>query len=975
VGQEVDFGLLGPLLVRCDQATVSISAGFQRSLLAVLLLNAGRVIPADALIDALWDTGPPTSARASLLNYVSRLRASLGKVGRDRLQTGQGGYLLALEPHELDVSRFEMHLTMAQHAARNSEWHQSSDQAWRALAQWRGQPLSDVASLVLARREIPRLEEMRLQAVEVRLDADLHEGGHAEVIPELRRLAGTHPLRENLRALLMLALYRSGRQGEALAVYREARDLLVDELGTEPGTALCDLHQRILAGDPALSADGLPAVRLAESPLAAEDQAPGLPAPRVPAGAPRQLPPVTPYFAGRSAELGALTAMADQGAGAGGGVVTIAIDGTAGVGKTTLAVQWAHRMAGRFPDGQLYVNLRGYGPAGMPLDPAEAIRLLLEDLGVVPERIPVGLDERVGLYRRLLASQRVAIVLDNAHDPGQVRPLLPGSPGCLAVVTSRRQLTGLSVAEGAYLLSLDLFSEQDARELLELRLGAGRISAEAEAVSEVIRLCGYLPLSLSIAAARAAARPGQPLAAQAAKLRNAQTRLDGLSTGDVTTDPRAVFSWSYQQVSATAAQLFRLIGVHPGPDFTAAAAASLAGISPREARQALAELAQVNLLTEPAPGRHACHDLLRDYAGEQALVHETTETRRAAIGRLLDFYLHTTFAASRLLHPYRDLITIEGLQPPVEPEVLADRQQALEWFGAERPVLLAAIDTAARDGFDRHAWQLSWTLATFLGGQGHWPELVRSQQTALAAARRLGDRSAQATALHYLGQTQFRLGLVEAAGVHQQEALDLGRQLDSGVIQGRALIELARIAGHQGRIRDAVTHAERSLPLFQAAQSPSWAAEALNAAAWFHTQLGDHLVALAYCEKALAAQRELGNHIGEAATLDSLGVVHHHLGHYAQAIACYQEAVKVQGDTLIAEERATVLTHLGDAYQAAGETAQAGSAWRQALSILQDMGDPAADAVHRKLHDAGFPPGPGPSDPATHGPERSPPRR
>jgi tetratricopeptide (TPR) repeat protein len=342
------------------------------------------------------------------------------------------------------------------------------------------------------------------------------------------------------------------------------------------------------------------------------------------------------------------------------------------------------------------------------------------------------------------------------------------------------------------------------------------------------------------------------------------------------------------------------------------------------------------------------------------MIHETQETRRAAIRRLLDFYLHTTFTASRLLHPYRDLITISELLPPVAPEVLADREHALEWFRAERPVLLAAIETAAREHFDRHAWQLAWTIATFLTWQGHWHELLQSQQTALAAARHLDDLSAQATALHYVGQTQFRLGLAEAADVHQQEALDLGRQLDSGIIQGRALLELARIAGHQGRKRDAVTHAERSLPHFQAAKSPSWAADALNAAAWYRSQLGDHLIALAYCEKALTAQRELGNQIGEAATLDSLGYIHHQLGHYDQAIDCYQETIKVQGDTLIAEERATVLVHLGDAFQAARETIQAGSAWHQALSILQDMGDPGADAVRRKLQGAGLPPEPGP---------------
>jgi DNA-binding SARP family transcriptional activator len=917
----------------------------------VLLLNASRVVPANALIDTLWDTGPPASARASLLNHVSRLRASLGEAGRDRLRTEPGGYLLALFPGELDVSRFEMQLNEAQNAARNSEWRRSSDQAQMALAQWRGQPLSDVTSLALSRREIPRLEEMRLRTLEVKLDADLHLRGHAEAIPELRRLVETYPLRENLRVLLMLALYRSDRQAEALAAYREARNLLVRELGTEPGAGLRELHQRILAGDPRLAADGSPIVKLAESLPPADDRIPGLATPRTLPGTIRQLPPSTPYFAGRSAELATLTTMMDQGPGTGGVVVTVAIDGTAGVGKTTLAVQWAHQMVDRFPDGQLYVNLRGYGPVGMPLDPAEAIRQLLEDLGMAPERIPVNLDERVELYRRQLARRRVVTVLDNARDPDQVRPLLSGSLGCLAVVTSRRQLTGLSVADGAYLLSLDPFSEEDARALLEQRLGAGRISAEAEAVSEVISLCGRLPLSLSIVAARAAARPAQPLAMQAAKLRNAQTRLDGLSTGDVTTDLRAVFSWSYQQISDAAAQLFRLIGVHPGPDVTIGAAASLAGIPTARARQALTELAQAHLVAEPVPGRHACHDLLRDYAGEQALVHETPETRSAAIRRLLDFYLNAAFTASQLLHPCRDLITIDEILP-AEPQVLVDRQQALEWFRAERLVLLAAIETASRQGLDRHAWQLSWTMATFLGWQGHWQELIRSQQTALAAARRLGNRSAQATALHYIGQTQFRQGLAKAADTHQREALDLGRQLDSGIIQGRALLELARIADYQGRRRDAVTQAELSLRHFQAAKAPSWAADALNAAAWYRAQLGDHVGGLAYCDKALVAQRELGNHIGEAATLDSLGYIHHQLGHHDQAIACYEEALRVQGDTLIAEERATVLLHLGDAFQAAGEAVQAGSAWRQALSILEDMGDPGADSVRQKLQDA-----------------------
>jgi DNA-binding SARP family transcriptional activator/tetratricopeptide (TPR) repeat protein/DNA-binding XRE family transcriptional regulator len=964
-GSGLRLGILGPLTVWRDGSPVALGGTRQRAVLGALALHRTDGLHRDAIVDLLWGEDPPPSAIAIVHSQISQLRRllELDRPARaGRILVSKGGHY-CLHPQVLsDADEFVARVEQAESVASAADLTRASAAYAAALDLWRGEVLADLELL----REHPAAVELGWRwacAITAYAEVALAAGGADRAIGHLRGLTVREPLNEKAHALLLRSLTATGQRAAALDLFERTRRRLAEELGASPGPELADAHQQALrepepakpgASGSAAAAGGVSGAAAAARSVRGSAAAAGGARDRPDRGATGQLPPVTPYFAGRTAELSALTAMADQGTQARGAVVTIAIDGTAGVGKTTLAVQWVHQMASRFPDGQLYVNLRGYGPAGMPLEPAEATRLLLEDLGVVPERIPVDPDERTGLYRRLLARQRVAIVLDNAHDPDQVRPLLPRSPGCLAVVTSRRQLTGLSVADGACLLSLDLFSEQDARQLLARRLGAGRISAEAEAVGEVIRLCGYLPLSLSIAAARAAARPAQLLAAQAAKLRNAQTRLDGLSTGDVTTDLRAVFSWSYQQVSETAAQLFRLIGIHPGPDVTAAAAASLAGIPLNQAHQAIAELDQAHLLTEPVPGRYACHDLLRDYAGEQALVHETPETRRAAVRRLLDFYLHTSFTASRLLHPYRDPITIEQARPSVEPEALADRQQALKWFRAERPVLLAAIETAARDGFDRHAWQLSWTMATFLGGQGHWHELVRSQQTALAAARRLGDRSAQATALHYVGQTQFRLGQAETAQIHQHQALDLGRQLDSGIIQGRALIELARIADYQGRMRDAVTHAERSLALFQAAGSPSWAAEALNAAAWFRTQLGDHLVALAYCERALEAQRELKNHIAEAATLDSLGYIHHQLGHYDQAIACYQEAVQVQGDTLIAEERATVLVHLGDAFHAAGEAAAAAAAWQQALSILQDMGDPGADAVRTKLQDAGL---------------------
>ena len=762
-------------------------------------------------------------------------------------------------------------------------------------------------------------------------------------IRHLRALAVREPLNEKAYALLVDALTVTGQRAVALELFEGMRRRLAAELGISPGPELVGAHLRALREPEVVT-----------PPAGDESAARPVPGGQPSRPVPRQLPPLAPYFAGRADELAALTAMMGQGTGAGGTVVISAIDGTAGVGKTALAVQWAHQVADRFQDGQLYVDLRGFGPVGPPLDPTEALRQLLEDLGVSADRIPLNLDGRIGMYRKLLAGRRIVVVLDNARDPAQVRPLLPRNAECLAVVTSRHQLTGLAVADSAHLLTLDLLSQEDAHELLVRRLGGRRISAEPDAAVEVIRLCARLPLSLSIAAARAAARPELPLAALAAELCDTQARLDELSTGDITTDLRAVFSWSCQQVSGSAARMFWLIGVHPGPDLSAHAAASLAGIQLGHARQALAELARAHLVAEPVPGRYSCHDLLRTYAAEQSLIHETPDSRRAALHRLLDHYLHTAFTASRLLHQYRDLITLEAPVTQVEPEQIADRQRALEWFEAEQHVLLASIESAARDAFDLHAWQLPWTVATFLSWQGHWQKLELTQRTALAAARRLGDQTAQALAHHYLGQAQFRLGTPEAARSHQNQALRLGRQLGSSIIQARALIELARSFDREGRRGDALTHVKQSLPYFRAAGCLPGEADALNAAAWCHAQLGDHVHALDYCEQALAAQRELQNHPGEAAALDSLGYIHYQLGHHGEAIACYQEALEVHGDTDMGE-RAVMLVHLGDAHHAAGEADRARTAWHEALAILADLHDPNAEAVRQKLGNGGEP--------------------
>jgi tetratricopeptide (TPR) repeat protein/transcriptional regulator with XRE-family HTH domain len=670
---------------------------------------------------------------------------------------------------------------------------------------------------------------------------------------------------------------------------------------------------------------------------------------------PRQLPRLVRPFVGREAELAALTGLLDHAAtSAPAAVVISAINGMAGIGKTALAVRWAHQVAGRFPDGQLYVNLRGFHPSGKPMSSAAAVRGFLDALRVPVEQIPASPDAQAALYRSLLSGKRILILLDNARDAEQVRPLLPGSPGCLVLVTSRSQLAGLIAIEGAYALALDVLTEAEARELLARRLGEARLEAEPEAAAELIGLCARLPLALAIAAARASARPGPWLSALAAGLADSRRRFNALDAGDAAASVRAVFSWSLDALTAPAESMFALLGLHPGPDITILAAASLAGIAPTQAGQALDELTEAHLIAEHSPGRFAMHDLLRAYAAERARSHDSDAGRHDAVCRVLDHYLHTAHTAALLLNPARDPITVSPPQPGVQPEELADRQQALDWFQAERLVLLAAISQAASSGFSAHAWQLPWTATTFFHWRGYWQDLAATQQSALAAARDLDDQVGQAQAHRHLGRAQVRAGAYADASAHLAAALDLGRQLGSDTLQARVHLDFAWAFELQGRSRDALGHAQQSLRLHRVAGYRPGEADALNAVGWCHARLGRYQQALDCCGQALAAYRELGDRPGEAGALDSLGYAHRHLGHHAEAIACCQQAIDVHGDAGDRRDRAEFLAHLGDARQAARDNESARRAWQQALAILDDLHDPFAGQVRDKLGELSF---------------------
>jgi tetratricopeptide (TPR) repeat protein len=634
-------------------------------------------------------------------------------------------------------------------------------------------------------------------------------------------------------------------------------------------------------------------------------------------------------------------------------VVVSALSGTAGVGKTALAIHWAHRARTQFPDGQLYVNLRGFDPGGAAMGPTDAVRLFLDGLGVPAERIPADLDAQAALYRSLLAGRRMLVVLDNARDADQVRPLLPGVPGCVVVVTSRNDLSGLVGGAGARPLTLDLLSRSEARQLLAARLGAERLAAEPAAVEEIVTSCARLPLALALVAARAAAHPDFPLSALAGEVRDPADRLNAFADHDPGSDLRTVFSWSYQALSPSAARLFRLLGMHPGPDISAAAAASLAGLPPAQVRSLLAELTAAHLIVEHRPQRYTFHDLLRGYAEEQAYNIDSADERGDAVHRLLDHYVHSAYAADRLLDPARDPIVIGDPRPGVIPERITDAEQARAWIHDEHAVLLAAVDRAASSGFHHQAWQLAWTLVTFLDGQGHWHDYVAVQCAALAAAEGLGDIAAQAVSHRHLARAHGFLGRLDEAHVELQHALELFGRAGDAVGQGHTHLNLAWVREQQGRYADGLAHARLALDAYAAAGYRRGQAMALTAIGWQEAHLGARREALAACEQALPIFRELADDGSEAATWDTIGYVHHQLGHHGEAAACYRRAIALYrglGDRYL---EADTLTHLGDSEHAANNNASAREAWTRALAVLDELGHSDAEAVRAKLRGTG----------------------
>jgi DNA-binding SARP family transcriptional activator/tetratricopeptide (TPR) repeat protein len=941
-----------------DGSALPIERPQQRGVLAYLLLNAGRVVSTQQMIDALWDGPPPPSARTVVQTSVWGIRRELRRAGiGDALTSQAGGYRVNPADGDLDLTVFADLVTRARVAAADGQAAAAAHLFREGLALWRGPALAGAAGAFVA-AAVDQLHEQRLVAHEGLIDIELGLGRHGRLVAELRHLVFAHPLRERLVGQLMVALAGCGQQAQALRVYAEVRSRLAEELGVEPGPELAAAHLRVLrqqvaSGQPAAPTPGwsagpatVTAPATAAAPLFADRSAA--------LAKPAQLPADITAFAGRAAHLRQLdTLLPADGASGRATAVISAIAGTAGVGKTTLAVHWAHRVADRFPDGQLYVNLRGFDPTSSPTNPAEVIRRFLDALGVPPDRFPADLDGQVGLYRSLLAGKRILVILDNARDAEQVRPLLPGAPGCLALVTSRNQLISLVTVEGARLLLLDLLSPTEARQLLTHRLGATRVAAEPAAVEQIIEACARLPLSLAIVAARAAVRPSLPLAALAEQLRAVRNGLDAFEGEDAISDLRAVLSWSYHALSPPAATLFRRLGMHPGPDLSSAAAGSLAGVPRRQTGALLAELTRAHMLTERIPDRYAFHDLLRAYAAELCAELDSETARCESTHRMLDHYLHTAHAAALLLDPLRDPITVAPRLPAVTGADLSDYRQAQDWFTAEHRALLAAQETAA-GRFDVHAWQLAWAMTTFLDRNGHWADLAGAMRTALPAARRLDDPLAQAYTHRYLGRAYARLRRYDDARTHLWHAFGLFGQLGDLAGQANAHSNLGWVSELDGRRSEALYHTEQGLELFRAAGQTAGIARSLNEVGYRYAEMGRHQEALSHCQEALVLLEQLDDREGQAETWGSLGYRHRLLGEYEPAAASYQRAVDLYRELGDHYNAASDLTKLGDTHYTAGDTASAQGAWEQALSFLEELGHPDAEEVQQRLREAGL---------------------
>jgi DNA-binding SARP family transcriptional activator len=933
----MEFRILGPLEVVSDGRRLPVSRPREQRVLAALLLDAGRVVPLDRLVDAVFDERPPDTAAKQVRNCVSALRQRFSAAGTPDglVATTPVGYAMRIVAEDVDATVFGHRLAQARQAADACRLDEAVASARAALALWRGPALAGIGGRRIE-AAAAGLNEQRLTALEECLSYELARGRGAELVAELSELVAEYPLRERPRGQLMIALYRAGRRADALESYRQGRQILVEELGLEPGPRLRDLERAILADDPGL----VDAAPLDTASLDGEG-APVQPEPEpVPPAAviPAQLPAGATVFTGRTGPLRDLDALMAGDGDRATTVVISAIAGAAGAGKTALAVHWAHRVRSRFSDGQLYLNLRGYA-SSPPVRPIEALALFLRALGVPAERAPVDLDEAASMYRSLLAERRVLVVLDNAASPEQVRPLLPGSPGCMVLVTSRDRLAGLVARDGAQVLTLDVLAPDEAYTLLARTIGGGRVTAEPDATKALARLCAYLPLALRIAAATLTGRPTRRIASYVKELEEGD-RITALSiTGDEQSAVQAAFDLSYQTLAPADRLTFRRLGLPPGPDVTVDAVAALSGRTPREVAATLDRLVAAHLVDEYAEGRFTFHDLLREYAADRARREDSTAEREAAVRRLLDWYLSQVDGAARLLYPEILRLPAAVAPAPEPPAVFDTRAEALAWVDTERTNLVAAMKVAAESG----PHPLAWRLADGLRGYFHLRmcavDWLSGARAGLAAAIRDREPAAEAAAELSLGDLHWRISRYPAAIEHY------GRAAEAAGRAGWSLGEAA-VHGNQGIVYQQSGRLDLAVDRFQRALSiattigwrPGEAANLENLAEAYW-ELGRLDESADQCLRALALMSETGSSFAKGVLLTGLGEVCHALGRFDDAADHLTEALILHREVGNRGGEAETIRVLAAVHRDTGRTGEALDLARAALAHAQAAGD------------------------------------
>lgn len=941
MGRRARFQILGPVRAGLGESTFGISAARERILLAMLLLYEGGVVSQDVLQDAIWADRPPKDARNQVHRCVSRLRGRLGRAGLDGgvIATDPDGYRIVADREGLDLLEFRSLRHEAKRAAANGDTAGAATRYRAALDLWRGPACAGVESDSV-RRAAAMLDAERIQTVEECAWAQLarHAPPAGELVPELIDAIRQHPYREELHAALMLAHYRAGRQADALAVYRRLRHLLHEELGTEPGSKVRHLHQAILCQDMALSTP-VPAGKEHRSDQDWTRSAMRTRIAETLPDIPRELPAEVAGFVGRDSVLRAIDE-AWGGIKRGTAIATIAIAGPAGVGKTALAVHWSHRASDRFPDGQLYLNLRGYAQ-GTPLRPVEALAALLRSLGAPPERIPTEEDAAARLYRSYLADRRALVVLDNAYSASQIRPLLPGVSSCRVLVTSRDRLTSLVARDGAHRITLEVFTPDEARALLARLLGQAMVGAEPDAIDALARGCGHLPLALRLAAASIVDHPhGSPIAAYVANL--ARDRLATLdSASDEESSVRATIGLSYERLPADARRMFRMLGLTPGPDLTPDAAAVVCGGTVGDARNLIATLARAHLVVECSPGRFTLHDLLRIYARDRAEREESVAVLAEAKRRLLWWYTNGAAAAADMLYPDMPRLSTTAGAGRASP-TFGEPAQALEWLHAERAVLVAAVRHAAADGPCSFAWLLTSCLYGYFWHQ-RYPEIwMTSARVALTAAEREHGLAPQAAMRWGLAGASRALGRSSEATEHLARAVSLARRSGWRDGQGYALTNLGMVHTVAGRFGQATGCLAEALRLARHTGNRALEAQALGNLGYLSKQAGRLREAADHCARQLSIVRQIyttDNH-NTARSLSNLACVEIELGlldaaheKLIEALALHRRAGRRLGEV-------NVLIALAEERACAGDTRASVEMCEAALSLAELIDDP-----------------------------------